>query len=215
MDPSRPRHGSDGKELFSSDQWRTIRVGTAPGWLRRRDFFFPDFPDTNQYWQPRQLDPGNYQISQGSAGLSLTNRLTARLSRSKEDVDVRITKTVKSGRHPLRYEHVISKTGIQYAGYTLRTALEWTSGNVGSSVVGLWNLLQLPHGGVLLIPTHVRTQPRVYFGKSSPPTTWSAATTWCGYRMRAPGEQSIGIRAVAATGRLAYRHRTAMASGSW
>ncbi len=199
------------RSFFGSDQWHNS--GGDRTWLAPEvDFFFPDFPDTRHYWQPRQLDPGNYQISQNSAELALTNRLTARLSRSQEDIEVRITKTVSPAADPLRHEHGISKTGIEYAGYTLRTTLEWTSGKVGSAVVGLWNLLQLPHGGDLLIPTHVRTQPRIYFGTIAPDELVGGEHL-VRYRMRAPGEQKIGIRAVAATGRLAYRRQTA--DGKW
>ena len=78
--------------------------------------------------------------------------------------------------------------------------------------MGLWNLLQLPHGGDLLIPTHGRTQPRIYFGTIAHDDL-IVGDHLVRYRMRAPGEQKIGIRAVAATGRLAYRHRTE--DGQW
>ena len=72
--------------------------------------------------------------------------------------------------------------------------------------MGIWNLLQLPHDGELLIPTHGRTQPRAYFGTVSKSDM---------VIRRAPGsipdagrgEQKIGLRPAAVTGRPAYRHR--------
>jgi hypothetical protein len=202
---------STARSFFGSDQWHNS--GGDRTWLAPEvDFFFPEFPRTDRYWQPRQLDPGDYQLTRGDAELMLTNHLTARLSRSKEEVEVRITKVIAPAADPLRHEHGISKSGIEYAGYTLRTTLEWTGGGSGRSVVGLWNLLQLPHGGELLIPTHVRTQPRIYFGTIAPDDL-IVGDHLVRYRMQATGEQKIGIRAVAATGRLAYRHRTG--DGQW
>ncbi|MGC8638291.1 MAG: DUF6786 family protein [Isosphaeraceae bacterium] len=199
------------RAFFGSEQWHNS--GGDRTWLAPEvDFFFPDYPDMKRYWQPRQLDPGAYRLSQTEFGVSLTNRLAARLSRSREEVDLTIVKTVSPAADPLRHEHLITASGIAYAGYTLRTSLEWNSERAGTSPVGLWNLLQLPHGGELLIPTHGRTQPRAYFG-TIPDDDLHAGDDLVRYRMRASGEQKIGIRAAAATGRMAYRHQTA--DGHW
>lgn len=196
------------RRFFESEAWRNS--GGDRTWLAPEvDFFFPDFPDTSRYWQPRQLDPGNYQIEKTTAEISLSNRLTARLSRSSAEVELLIRKTVSAAANPLRFEHLSALSGIAYAGYTLRTSLEWTGGGVGSSsaAAGLWNLLQLPHGGDLLIPTHARALPRTYFG-AIPPDDLVVGDHLVCYKMRAAGEQKIGIRAAAVAGRLAYRHQT-------
>lgn len=194
------------RAFFDSDQWHNS--GGDRTWLAPEvDFFFPDYPDTSRYWQPRQLDPGDYQCIESSSGLLLTNQLTARMSRSKEEVELRITKTVKPAADPLRPESGTSRPGLVYAGYTLHTTLEWTGAKIGSAAVGLWNLLQLPHGGDLLIPTHGRTQPRTYFG-TIPEEDLHIGDPLVQYRMRARGEQKIGIRAVSATGRMGYRRQS-------
>ncbi len=69
--------------------------------------------------------------------------------------------------------------------------------------MGLWSLLQLPHGGEFLAPTYFRTDPRVYFGI---PLLQDliVGDHLVRYRMRAAGEQKIGIRAVATTGRMGH-----------
>ena len=42
----------------------------------------------------------------------------------------------------------------------------------------LWNLVQMPHGGDLLIPTYSRATSETHLRQYSRPTSWSA-TAWC------------------------------------
>ena len=102
--------------------------------------------------------------------------------------------------------------GIEYAGYTQYTSLEL----VGASRrtrdrVGLWNLLQLPHGGDLLIPTFGRGEPRHIFSTVETIPTQDLVTTdhLVRYRMRQKGEHKISVRAVSVCNRIGYLHRTA------
>ena len=51
-------------EFYASDQWHNS--GGDRTWLAPEvDVFFPNFPVTDPYWQPRQLDPGDYGIERG------------------------------------------------------------------------------------------------------------------------------------------------------
>ena len=76
----------DGKEWQNSGGDRT--------WLAPEvDIFLPDYPDTKKYWQPRELDPGNYKVVKGEKGIELVNRLKLRLSRSGKEVELRMTKS--------------------------------------------------------------------------------------------------------------------------
>jgi hypothetical protein len=190
------------RAFYGSDQWHNS--GGDRTWLAPEvDIFLPDYPRTDRYWQPRQLDPGRYDVVATGAGIELTTRLSLTLARSKEEVEVRVAKTVGPASNPLRHERSGNVAGIDYAGYSLRTTLEWCGGGSSSAAVGLWNLLQMPHGGVMLFPTHVRTQPRVYFGNIDT-TDLVAGDHQVRYHMRAPGEHKIGLRAVAVTGRVGY-----------
>ena len=190
------------RALYRSEDWHNSggdRVWLAP----EADFFFPHFPDTSVYRQPRQFDPGQYQVERSGDGVRLTNGLTLRSFRAAEDIALRITRTVEPATNPLRHERLIpGQEELRFAGYALRTTLELAGGK-SRTAVGLWNLLQMPHGGQMLIPTYSRTEPRVYFGRIEA-SDLAVEDRLVRYTMRAPGEAKIGVRAIATTGRAGY-----------
>ena len=91
---------------------------------------------------------------------------------------------------------------VEYAGYTQHTSLAIVGGD-HTSPVGLWNLVQMPHGGELLLPTFSRTEPKLIFGKI-PAEDLVVSDQLVRYRMRQAGEHKIALRAVAVTGRVGY-----------
>ncbi|MBM4041572.1 MAG: hypothetical protein FJ290_23985 [Planctomycetes bacterium] len=213
--------------FFASDEWHNS--GGDRTWLApEADFFLPRFPDTTLYHQPRQLDPGAYTCERRGSAIRLENRLTLRSSRAGQDVELRITRCVEPAANPLRHNRRQAaknhpqiaqmnrgKSGfglceicgpildsVSFAGYTLRSSLEILGGSAANGV-GLWSLLQLPHGGEMLIPTWSRAEPRVYFGQI-PPDALRIEERLIRYAMCAEGEQKIGVRALAATGRAGY-----------
>ena len=168
------------------------------------DIFLPNYPDTARYWQPRELDPGKYQVVKDKHGFELVNRLSLKLSRSGEEVDLLMAKSVGPAANPLRYERELDLSGVEYAGYTQYTRLELVDGSAANKPpVGLWNLVQMPHGGDLLIPTFYKTRPTIWFGEVSPQDL-IVKDHLIRYRMRAQGEHKLGVRAVATTGRVGY-----------
>jgi hypothetical protein len=196
------------RAFYDGNQWHNS--GGDRTWLApEADFFFPDFPSTNKYWQPRELDPGNYQVARTGGTLSLVNRLAPNLSRSKRKVALEITKALTPAPNPLRYERSLpDPAGTEYAGYTLQTSLELLEAKDEESVqVGLWNLLQLPPGGELLAPTYARTQPKMILG-TIPPGDLTVEENLIRYRMRAAGVQKLSLRAVTSTGRVGYLYPT-------
>src|SRR5580698_113922 len=85
------------RAYYASDDWQNS--GGDRTWLAPEvDFFFPAFPniDIAGYWQPRALDPGNYEIAKTNDGVTLTNRLSVDAFRSQKRVDLKITKSVAS-----------------------------------------------------------------------------------------------------------------------
>jgi hypothetical protein len=119
-------------------------------------------------------------------------------------------KWVKPAANPLRHEpRFAAAADAIFCGYEQHTSLQLL--NVSSARLGIWNLIQLPHGGEMMIPTYTRTEPIPYFG-SIPEEDLSVEDRAIRYRMRAPGEQKIGIRSVASTGRAGYRYE---ADGEW
>ena len=76
---------------------------------------------------------------------------------------------------------------------------------------GLWNLVQMPHGGELLVPTFGRTKPIIVFG-DIPSDDLVNEDHLIRYKMRQQGEHKIAIRATATTGRVGYIYQ---ADGKW
>ena len=62
------------KEFYDGEQWHNS--GGDRTWLApEADVFFPNFPKLDKYFQPRQLDPGNYQVVKKEGHLQLVNQL--------------------------------------------------------------------------------------------------------------------------------------------
>ncbi len=196
-------HVDSSKTFFNSDQWHNS--GGYRTWLAPEvDLFFPKFPELSEYFQPRQLDPGNYQVVRNNDRIGLVNDFSVKLSRSKAQIDLKLTKSVGPALNPLRYERGLDElTGVTYAGYTLYASLQMLGNSEETGTVGLWNLVQMPHGGDLLIPTYSRTEPRIYFGQVCAEDLL-VEDRFITYKMRAQGEHKIGLRAIATTGRVGY-----------
>ena len=195
-------------EFYGGDQWHNS--GGDRTWLApEADLFFPNFPKLDKYFQQRSLDPGKYQVSEYDGAFSLVNRLKVNFSRLKKDVPLKITKSFGPALNPLRHERGIDLGGVEYAGYTQYTSLAITGSNVpGKAQVGLWNLVQMPHGGDLLIPTFARSEPRHIFSTidTIPPRDLLTSDHLIRYRMRQKGEHKISVRAVSVCGRVGYIH---------
>lgn len=191
------------RAFYAGADWHNS--GGDRTWLAPEvDIFLTKYPDTNTYWQPRQLDPGNYEVMSSKHGLQLVNTLSVVLSRSGKEIPLRLTKSVGPARNPLRNEKDIDLGALAYAGYTQFTTLEiQDEPGQDEPPVGLWNLVQMPHGGDLLIPTFSRTEPTVWFGNIAADDL-HVGDHLVRYKMRATGEQKLGIRAVATTGRVGY-----------
>jgi hypothetical protein len=146
--------------FLGSDQWQN--TGGDRTWLAPEvDFFFPNFPKLNAYFQPRQFDPGNYKIVKKGKVTQLVNRFSIAPTRSKKEVALQVTKSLGEAPNPLRYERGMKQlAGVKYAGYTQYTSLELIGNSVKTKdQIGLWNLVQMPNGGDLLVPTFGKTKP--------------------------------------------------------
>jgi hypothetical protein len=191
------------RAFYESKEWHNS--GGDRTWLAPEvDIFLPNFPSTDGYFQPRELDPGNYEAVRGDGGLQLVNRLKLRLGRTGREVALRMSKSVAPAANPLRYEKDLDLHEVKYAGYTQFTSLEMSeTHDPEEASVGLWNLVQMPHRGELLIPTYSRTAPKTWFGNIGSDDL-SVGERLVRYKMRATGEHKLGIRAVATTGRVGY-----------
>lgn len=145
---------------------------------------------TETYSVPQSLDPGNWKVDGTDRRLTHSSRL--RLFRSSRDAEIRLTKTYGDAANPL------SSSVLSYAGYVQVTTLET------DAPLAIWNLLQLPRGGVMLVATRGMTQPKVVFGRLSEGELTVTPELVC-WRMAGTGpDTKIGIKAGLLTGRAAY-----------
>ena len=197
------------RTFYESNGWHNS--GGDRTWLSPEiSFFFPDFPNVDNYIQPRQLDPGHYKVVHSDDKIKLINQLEIKSYRSKDVLELRITKSIGPATNPLHHESGFKRlNNLEYAGYTLSVTLEML-GDIANNrdKVGLWNLVQMPHGGDLLVPTYVKTDPVIYFG-DVPKDDMIVSENLIRYKMRAEGGQKIGVRAVATPGRVGYLYRSA------
>lgn len=193
------------RAFYASEAWHNS--GGDRTWLAPElDFFFPNYPTLDCYFQPRQFDPGSYEISPTADGLRLVNRFKIAPARSKRTVSLELAKTISPAANPLRYERDAGDLlKLEYAGYTQQTALAIVG--EPAACVGAWNLVQMPHGGELLVPVHARTSAKVLFGEF-PPEDLTCTDRLVRYRMRTGGVHKIAVRAVATTGRVGYLYAT-------
>jgi hypothetical protein len=188
------------KAFYASSAWHNS--GGDRTWLAPEvDVFLPKFP-ARDYFQPRELDPGHYHVSGKGEKVHLTNRFALTLSRSHRRIELELTKSFAPAPNPLRHERGFPVGDLEYAGCTQRTSLAILGGDP-TTPVGLWNLVQMPHGGELLVPTFSRAKPKLVFG-NIPADDLTVEDRMVSYRMRQTGEHKIALRAVAVTGRVGY-----------
>jgi hypothetical protein len=191
--------------FYGSGVWENS--GGDRTWLApETDLFFPRYPslEMDGYLQPRQLDPGNYRLLPTQDGtLRIANRFTVELFRSKTSVEVELTKHIVSTSNPLRHERdLFDIEKVDFFGYQQHTSLQLLE---GKSRVGLWNLVQMPHSGDMIIPTFLKSQPKIYFGDIDPDRLFVGDNCIC-WSMQDTGEQKIGVRAVGSAGRVGYMY---------
>ena len=199
------RATASARALFAQDGWQN--TGGDRTWLSPEiEVFFPDYPQCARHVEPATLDAAEYAVAPEEDGVAMTRTMTLGFARAERSVKLRLSKWVGPAANPLRYERLAAKLlgGIEYAGYTQRTRVKLLGGAARSPLpVGIWNLIQLPHGGEMIIPTYHPTQPRVLFGEI-PPEAVTAEAHCLRFRVNLRGEHKIAVRAAVSTGRVGY-----------
>jgi hypothetical protein len=189
------------RTFYQSSAWHNS--GGDRTWLAPElEFFFPDHPRTDTYLQPPQLEATSYEVAITSDGVSMVNRFAIPMYASRAKVQLMLSKKVTQATNPLLDIAPKLATEVDYAGYTLTTKLSLDEGTTCASPIGLWNLLQLPHGGEMIIPTRSPATPVVYMGPIGDDLRVVGHTIR--YRMTARGEQKFGVYAAFSTGIAAY-----------
>jgi hypothetical protein len=196
--------GDTARRLLEGPGWHNTggdRTWVAP----ELDVFFPD-PASDRYVQPRALDMSDYAVKRVAGGVELSREMTLHLSRSGRDARLRLSKRYGPAPNPLRCERDMAAAlaSVHYAGYTQQTRLEsLASPHAPPPSVGIWNLIQLPVVGQILVPLYARTTPQKCFG-DMPAGRVSVGDHLLRVQVDFPGSHKIAMKAVAVCGRAGY-----------
>jgi uncharacterized protein DUF6786 len=159
-----------------------------------------DIPGTHRV--PVELDPGNYRWTHdGSAGLTMHADL--HLLHTNQRLSVELTKSFSPVPDPLQHDDDLVQS-VQHAGYQQQTTLQILPATERSDArIDIWNLTQLFHGGVAIIPTIRDTNPVVMFGKVDP-ADLDVNTARVLFSTRQSGVSKIGFEPSATPGRAGY-----------
>jgi hypothetical protein len=115
----------------------TTPVAIVRGFLRKSISSFPTV-SISIYWQPREFDPGHYQVTHENGALTLTNRFQAQPSHSRYIAKVEESKRLAFARNPFcQFEWADT---LSYAGYSLSARPSFTSSEVSPFPIGFMEL---------------------------------------------------------------------------
>jgi hypothetical protein len=190
---------SGARSLLSKAGWPN--PGGDRTWLApEHALFFGDrSPTWKHYRVPPALDPGEFRIRREDAGATFRGEVRTVVRGVRRPVEARLKKHVSSVSNPLPH----LGTDVRFAGYRTTTTMI-----VDSSVpLALWQLLQLPHGGEMLVSTRGRATPRVLFG-DLPRDAWTAGPRVLRHPMNAAGNHKLGLTSRHCTGLAGYVSRS-------
>ena len=190
--------------LMNAESW--MNSGGDRTWLApEADHFFPEFPSDQRFVPPVEFEPGAYRrIAEGGAGCcTLQDEFSTTGVRSGSVNRVRLTKSFSLIENPIADPTI--GHAAEYAGYRATTTLVLQNRIAESYPINIWSLLQLPHGGTMLVPTVERTAPTTFFGEV-PGDAIEVSDKMVRYRMDATGAQKIGLSAESCVGRAGYRY---------
>ena len=194
------------RELFACSGWHN--TGGDRTWIAPElDTFYPDAQST-RYWQPRTLDMSDYAVAWTGGRVQLSREMRLHLARPNRDVDLRLTKWFGPAANPLRRERDMAEIveSLQYAGYTERVNLQSLDPpSSPSPMVGIWNLMQLPAGGDMLVPLYSRAVPQPCFGHI-PSDRITVDDHLLRVKVDFAGSHKIAVKAASLCGRTGYVH---------
>jgi hypothetical protein len=194
------------RSLLTSEGWHNTggdRTWIAPEW----DTFYPD-ANSNAYLQPRELDMSDYDMDKMPGGLQFSRKMSLHLARANRDVNLRLTKWFGPALNPLRYERSMAPimADVEYAGYTQRVTMHSPDDTTDREAdVGIWNLIQLPPGGEMLVPLYSRTTPQKCFG-DIPAQSLTIENNLFRVRANFAGSHKIALKATSVCGRAGYAY---------
>ncbi len=190
----------DLRSYFDRNGWSN--PGGDRTWLAPEHalFFGEEEPSPATYRIPAALDPGDFTLHRSNVTARFEGRIRLAMRNSATFANFRLSKTIALAPNPLPQS---ACPEVAYAGYTSRIRLTGKS----PSPIALWQLLQLPHGGTMLVAVRGRAQARVLFGHIGR-RDWKVSSGLLRHRMDAAGNHKLGLFASSCVGRAGYLYPT-------
>lgn len=184
-----PGHAGDGWANPGGD-----RIWLGP----ERELFISDQADPgNSYVVPRSADPGRYRCALESATLVMDNEGMVRGFRSGVEVGFCWSRSIRA----LDPEATGAFPGLSSAGYEEMTFLHVAQPS--AMPVCLWNLIQVPLGGQVLVPVP-GDAPVTFFGSPGPAVQREKGLIRVDYSKSLAEPFKIGLRASDIRGTMLY-----------
>ncbi len=193
------------ENFFKSSIWKNS--GGDRTWVSPEIDLFIKNPDDaqNTYEVPGSIDPGNYLVTGKGREVQMKNQAEVMVHRLKKRCKIELSKTIRTIQNPLRYEtgfNFISGK-VEFIGYEQETTLE-IIGHLDKDIqLGIWNLIQVPAGGEIIIPTLFKSPPRDYFERTGPKRL-KVEPNSIRFIIDARSRHKIGVKATAVLGRMGY-----------
>lgn len=108
---------------------------------------------------PKAVDPGNYAVTEFSdSSATLESYMEVNFHRSLVSASLKVTKKISLLPAPDLPQ------GVTFAGYKMDVTLSAVAPLEGGIRPGLWNLIQVPGGGTIIVPIKQNASPRPFFG---------------------------------------------------
>ena len=151
------------EEFFGMTRWKNL--GGDRTWVGpETEFFIKDLSDVwNTYEVPPEVDPGNYSIEKSSSMVKMRNKGRVFSYMKNKKYEFEIEKTIQPAANPLNYGKNMKNLTkqLKYAGYEQTTRLKLLTDS--KYKLDIWNLIQIPIGGKIIIPVVNNIKPVIYF----------------------------------------------------
>ncbi|MDE0300345.1 MAG: hypothetical protein OXN17_17040 [Candidatus Poribacteria bacterium] len=198
-------HVTTAESFFTKEGWKNS--GGDRTWVSPEvELFISDIENPGETYQvPSSLDPGNYTVQHGKGQVTLTNRARVILNRQEKTSEIELSKTIRMAQNPLRYERSMASPNrqLQFVGYEQLTSLRLVSAEEPGIRLGIWNLVQVPAGGEIVIPTVRESAPKTYFGGDGASDLYVSPES-IRFPVDAKHSHKIGVRAATTSGRIGY-----------
>jgi hypothetical protein len=198
-------NATDNKTFFSSTGWKNS--GGDRTWIAPEiNLFIKDSDDPwNSYEVPATIDPGNYVIQSDNERLMMTNQAEIVFHNLKKECKIEIKKVIQIADNPLCYEKEAPKINqnVEYIGYEQYTSLRLLSMQEKGMRLGIWNLVQLPASGNIIIPTVMKSRHHDFFEKTTS-SHIHITSRYIKFLMDGRERHKIGVKATSLMGRVGY-----------